>query len=227
MGDNVKHRWLDETAGSCIQTAPLLLEYKPELQEDQKMMLLDESDEYSSSAKLGEEVMYVDDIEEFMSAVIKDGNLQDQRYFMFKSASTRKRSVLQESLTAAAYYGESDETSSPEIRRRRDEEWEVSSICKKCSLARPRYFCNPEVNEAVEAEAEEFEKRTPLPSTVRAITMPCERRRDSIDRSNSFPYHGYSPCRHIHPKLPDYDELAAKFMELKRENLEKKSSVQI
>lgn len=226
MGDNVKHRFLDETAGSCIQTAPLLLEYKPELQEDQKIMLLDE---YSSSAKLGEELMYVDDIEEFMSAVIKDGNLQDQRYFMFKSASTRKRSrrrsVLQESLTVAAYYGESDETSSPEIRRRRDEEWEVSSICKKCSLARPRYFCSPEVNEAAEAEAEaeEFEKRmtqTPLPSTMRAITMPCE-------RSNSFPYHGYSPCRHIHPKLPDYDELAAKFMELKRENLEKKSSVQI
>lgn len=256
--DNVKHRFLDETARSCVQTGPLLLEYKPALQEDENesKILLDEF-EYSSeySAKLGEEVIYLDDIEEFKSAVIKNGNLQDQRCFVFKSRAididgeetasrkswrkrSRRRSLHQESLTAA-YYGESDETS-PEIRRksrhhrvqqsrRRDEEREVSGICKKCSLAKPCYCCNREVNKAVEAE--EFEKQSPLLCTVRAMTMPCERPKDSnatdnIGRSNSFPfsqsYDGYSPCRHIHPKLPDYDELAAKFMELKRENLQKK-----
>lgn len=33
--DDVKYMFLDEIARSCIQTGPLFLEYKPELQEDQ------------------------------------------------------------------------------------------------------------------------------------------------------------------------------------------------
>ncbi|KAL3632315.1 hypothetical protein CASFOL_025299 [Castilleja foliolosa] len=64
-------------------------------------------------------------------------------------------------------------------------------------------------------------------SNLRAITMPAERTKESLGdnniRSNSFsseqPRIEYSSCRHIHPKLPDYDELEAKFKELKRANL--------
>ncbi|KAI3465731.1 hypothetical protein Pfo_022394 [Paulownia fortunei] len=72
------------------------------------------------------------------------------------------------------------------------------------------------------------EQAQPPPS--RAITMPAERPKESItdkiSRSNSYPFEqhhsGYSSCRHIHPKLPDYDELAEKFMALKRANLQNK-----
>ncbi|KAA8526409.1 hypothetical protein F0562_008388 [Nyssa sinensis] len=67
---------------------------------------------------------------------------------------------------------------------------------------------------------------------MRAMTMPPERPKDSyndnIIRFNSFPFrqsghlnNGSSP-RHVHPKLPDYDELAAKFTALKKANLQEK-----
>ncbi|KAK2972782.1 hypothetical protein RJ640_028833 [Escallonia rubra] len=68
---------------------------------------------------------------------------------------------------------------------------------------------------------------------VRAMTMPPERPRDDqsddILRSNSFPFKqpghlssAASSSPHVHPKLPDYDELAAKFMALKTAYLQTK-----
>ncbi|KAL0320224.1 UNVERIFIED_CONTAM: hypothetical protein Sradi_5283900 [Sesamum radiatum] len=68
------------------------------------------------------------------------------------------------------------------------------------------------------------------PHALWAMTMPAERAKESlmenVFRSKSFPseqtHSRYSLCHHIHPKLPDYDELAAKFMELKRANLQNK-----
>ncbi|KAI4319798.1 hypothetical protein MLD38_033353 [Melastoma candidum] len=63
-----------------------------------------------------------------------------------------------------------------------------------------------------------------LPSYLRAKTMPPKRQtlhpkgeEEKIPRSNSSPL-GQQP-NHVHPKLPDYDELAAKFCELKKEFL--------
>lgn len=64
----------------------------------------------------------------------------------------------------------------------------------------------------------------------RAMTMPTERPnenrisiRDNVPRSNSFPVQEPERCssnkQHVHPKLPDYDELAAKFMALKKASL--------
>lgn len=55
----------------------------------------------------------------------------------------------------------------------------------------------------------------------RAMTMPPERRKDEfsekVPRSNSCPIQ----CpTHIHPKLPDYDDLTAKFVVLKQEYLQ-------
>ncbi|KAK1396246.1 hypothetical protein POM88_006109 [Heracleum sosnowskyi] len=67
---------------------------------------------------------------------------------------------------------------------------------------------------------------------LRAITLPPKRPKDyqtdSILRSNSFPFQ--QPADHwrnalrsprSHPKLPDYDELAAHFMTLKKATLQK------
>ncbi|XP_057461216.1 uncharacterized protein LOC130751625 isoform X2 [Actinidia eriantha] len=61
-------------------------------------------------------------------------------------------------------------------------------------------------------------------SFFRGTTMPIERSRDSLSdnilRSNSFPFQQPS---HVHPKLPDYDQVEAQFMALKRANLQCKS----
>ncbi|XP_073120596.1 uncharacterized protein [Henckelia pumila] len=63
---------------------------------------------------------------------------------------------------------------------------------------------------------------------LRAMTMPNARpveiTIDNMFRSDSFPLNTPPSCRHIHPKLPDYDELAAKFMALKRQNLQNKNT---
>ncbi|GMI99682.1 hypothetical protein HRI_003637500 [Hibiscus trionum] len=55
---------------------------------------------------------------------------------------------------------------------------------------------------------------------LRAITMPQERPRElhrySASRSNSLSVHNRN---HVHPKLPEYEDIAAKFMALKKERL--------
>lgn len=66
---------------------------------------------------------------------------------------------------------------------------------------------------------------------LRAMTMPPQRKIDAEDgnmnRSNSFPFQKptyESPyCRHVHPKLPDYDQLEATFTALKKANSQIKS----
>lgn len=59
---------------------------------------------------------------------------------------------------------------------------------------------------------------------LRAMTMRPERLKDdhfdNILRSNSCPTNSNS---HVHPRLPDYDELEAKFMALKKAHLQNKS----
>ncbi|KAK9284763.1 hypothetical protein L1049_023940 [Liquidambar formosana] len=61
---------------------------------------------------------------------------------------------------------------------------------------------------------------------LRAMTMPPERpkesRNDNILRSNSCPFEEPNHLNHVHPKLPNYDELAAKFMALKKDYLQSK-----
>lgn len=57
---------------------------------------------------------------------------------------------------------------------------------------------------------------------LRAMTMPPERQKDGfkekVPRSNSFPIQ----CpTYVHPRLPDYDDLSAKFVALKQEYLQK------
>ncbi|XP_059660962.1 uncharacterized protein LOC132307268 [Cornus florida] len=82
----------------------------------------------------------------------------------------------------------------------------IDSICSGSKLASPRT------------------RKETQPPYFRAMTMPPERPKDgctdNIVRSNSFPFEQPSP--HVHPKLPDYDELAAKFRALKKANSQNK-----
>lgn len=61
--------------------------------------------------------------------------------------------------------------------------------------------------------------KEPKAPYLRAMTMPQERsknsNRENVERSSSFPIE--SPF-HVHPKLPDCDDIAAKFTALKREH---------
>ncbi|KAJ9170980.1 hypothetical protein P3X46_019036 [Hevea brasiliensis] len=63
-------------------------------------------------------------------------------------------------------------------------------------------------------------RKAPKPPYLRAMTMPQERSKgdqtENAFRSSSFAIQ--SP-NHVHPKLPNYEELAAKFLALKKEHL--------
>lgn len=70
-------------------------------------------------------------------------------------------------------------------------------------------------------EAASQKENKPNPPYLTVKTMPPERTKekcaDNILRCSSF------PCQypdHVHPKLPDYDDIAAKFMALKKERLQ-------
>ncbi|XP_027341571.1 uncharacterized protein LOC113854638 isoform X2 [Abrus precatorius] len=59
----------------------------------------------------------------------------------------------------------------------------------------------------------------------RAMTMPQERHRNSKDKMlRTFSCPSQHP-NHVHPKLPDYDDIAAKFTALKRGRLETKTAI--
>ncbi|KAG4384535.1 hypothetical protein AAZX31_13G281300 [Glycine max] len=87
---------------------------------------------------------------------------------------------------------------------------------------------NNETKEKISASPKVSNPRTGGSSTIveteatysRAMTMPQERHRNSKDkmlRTYSCP----SPHPiHVHPKLPDYDDIAAKFTALKKERME-------
>ncbi|KAK7401968.1 hypothetical protein VNO78_13875 [Psophocarpus tetragonolobus] len=87
---------------------------------------------------------------------------------------------------------------------------------------------NNETKEEISASPKVFNPRTDDSSRrteteatyARATTMPQERKRNGKEkmlRTYSCP----SPHpNHVHPKLPDYDDIAAKFTALKRERLE-------
>ncbi|KAK6932523.1 Vacuolar protein sorting-associated protein Ist1 [Dillenia turbinata] len=68
-------------------------------------------------------------------------------------------------------------------------------------------------------------KAMPKGPYSRAVTMPPERPKGAqvtnMARSSSLVAPNSSRFRHVHPKLPDYDELAAKFQALKKELLQK------
>ncbi|KAJ7948288.1 putative Regulator of Vps4 activity in the MVB pathway protein [Quillaja saponaria] len=67
-------------------------------------------------------------------------------------------------------------------------------------------------------------RKDKLPPYSRAVTMPPGRSKgspkDNIWRTNSSPFQNPN---HVHPKLPEYDDIATKFMALKKEHLQNKT----
>uniref|UniRef100_A0A803LD77 Uncharacterized protein n=1 Tax=Chenopodium quinoa TaxID=63459 RepID=A0A803LD77_CHEQI len=121
----------------------------------------------------------------------------------------------------------------------------------RCSLHQPCYFYTNNSNNANYQGKEEIQaidlpqtplkldymdtllpsKSRALKSYVRAATMPQSREImvikscTEMSRSNSLPLQmNYSSRKHVHPKLPDYDEIAAKFRALKKAHQLNKST---
>ncbi|CAH9099258.1 unnamed protein product [Cuscuta epithymum] len=205
--DEVKCRLVEEISRSCFQQGPLLLGYTSEWQKQEKRANekpqifkssaedFDEKDEQSkwcraSLGKMNQEM--VDEIAEFES---NNGTI-DQRLFLFKSPC----------LLTFIVYNKCNVDENEE---------EKKFISKAAALSISE--------DQKEIKCGENGKRKqngpPPPPYLRAagVSMPPERPNeesllDSIARSISFP-------DHVHPKLPDYDEISAKFMALKREKI--------
>ncbi|CAH1423608.1 unnamed protein product [Lactuca virosa] len=198
-----------------------------------------ESSSENSTTDMPEEIVYLDDIEEFQSPLNNGTNGKDQRVFVFRSSvvvpvvesrknhrfiefdfekseglrietkgsrKSRKRSVSSD-IECSGYYGKTSQR-----RRASDENRKRSAMH------------SPRISSPLSGHENIFVKHIgEVGKCSRAITMPSMRLtkclEENVVRSNSFPVQPSSP--HVHPKLPDYDELAAKFMALKKENLQK------
>ncbi|PIN06275.1 hypothetical protein CDL12_21175 [Handroanthus impetiginosus] len=251
VADDVKYRLLDEIASSCIQTGTLLLEYKPELQEDQHKAK--DSNRIScnelqiqNNNKAAEHQLYIG----------RDQTEGKILYFEFSSENERisKEACLgpekQQILPVQDSYPRfemdkltvSQHESCPETTYLDEIEEFTSPVSKDQRLFVFKSFGIPSnvkrdhrIDLNLEDEKQFFDEksvsRSPrkMRNANRAMTMPGEgpkeTLKDNILRLNSYPFQDKPSCRHIHPKLPDYDELAAKFMEIKRANLQSKKQL--
>ncbi|KAG9153841.1 hypothetical protein Leryth_005968 [Lithospermum erythrorhizon] len=212
--------------------------------------ILESSSESSNASP--DEILYLDEIDEFVSSVRIEGNIQDQRVFMFSPSSyntrhaniesrgiLRKRSISLEKRSmmdsgSAIYYGNSYETSN----RRKHLKKGSSSNCKKiekCSVEHQCYLCKSDgldflIHQSVESltaeEREEFVEDGFCCRRALSSRPPPKKDDNPIDiisrsMSSSVQQHELLTCdQHVHPNLPDYDDLAAKFISLKKAYLE-------
>ncbi|KAJ8561080.1 hypothetical protein K7X08_027270 [Anisodus acutangulus] len=151
-------------------------------------------------------MIHLDDIEEFESILSKDLNFQDKRLFIFKGSLFPLMLKMDTDINMNTF--PLQKTRFIAIKDARDhlESQECCSFTFSSSAAmtdlRPR--------------------KENQQSNLRTMTMPPERPKDNFIRSNSFPVQESSLKSSVHPKLPDYDEIAAKFKALKKEKLQKK-----
>ncbi|KAL3821502.1 hypothetical protein ACJIZ3_007407 [Penstemon smallii] len=242
--DNVKYRLLNEIgSSSCVGLGPLLHEYRPCFRENEatksssnvksskackntlnrelELQIYDTTeaegkivcvDLASESIKLSKdpilmlnsadgEVGELDEIEEFVPSLSKSRrNLQDQRLFIFKSFR-----IPQKERT----YNYANDN--------KVEEQVVSTKTRKASRKRLRKRSVFQENEVMDIEYGDSDEASEQRNKIFVEESRKSNGEIVIYGSNSFPFE--QPSRHIHPKLPDYDEIAAKFRALKRANL--------
>ncbi|XP_009592284.1 uncharacterized protein [Nicotiana tomentosiformis] len=172
-----------------------------------------------SSDQIAEETIYFDDIEEFESILSKDLNFQDQRLFIFKAPLFPLLLKIDSDTNMNIFPVQKPRLVAIKDHLENSDQAEVLESQERCSFT---------FSSSAEMTDPRSRKENQQPY-LRTITMPTERPKDNLAnnflRSNTFPFQepgkGSPMNSHVHPKLPDYDELAAKFIALKKEKLQK------
>ncbi|RAL45331.1 hypothetical protein DM860_014741 [Cuscuta australis] len=148
------------------------------------------------SSPRNEKKEMVDEITEFESRSM-DPYMQDQRFFVFNSPPSRFLALI---LFKKSIDGEDDKEEEEEkiesfwsLNEEEDDQREIKCTHKMMMSDKKNERNGPPYVKAAN-------ERKPINESVL----------DRISRSISFP-------DHVHPKLPDYEEISAKFMALKRE----------
>ncbi|TMW87166.1 hypothetical protein EJD97_020334 [Solanum chilense] len=162
------------------------------------------------SGQTTDQLAYKDDVEEFESILSKDLNFQDQRLFMFRGP-----------LFLLMLKMDTDHINVS-----------ISPLQKTRLIAmKDASFMTDDLEGCSFTFSSSAPAMTRGQLYMRTRTMPVERPNDNLAdnflRSNSFPVihepsEGSSLISYVHPKLPDYDEIAAMFKALKKEKLQKK-----
>ncbi|MCD7462218.1 hypothetical protein HAX54_048014 [Datura stramonium] len=152
--------------------------------------------------QLADKMVYLDDIEEFESILSKDLSFQDQRLFMFKAPLF------------------------PLILK-----MDTDINMNISPLQKTRFIAIKDASSSA-ATTDLRPRKENQHSYLRTMTIPAEWPKDynvaeNFIRSNSFPVQDpgeEESClkSYVHPKLPDYDEIAAMFKALKKEKLQNK-----
>ncbi|KAM7523680.1 hypothetical protein LguiA_013582 [Lonicera macranthoides] len=184
---------------------------------------MDKDSSLETSYHMPEEIIYLDDIEEFRSPM---RNGKDERHFVLKSTvnPTREKISLNDK-TGSRSYKKNGKENVKRLRKKRSYSWARNSCVRDVECALYYNDTNIKSNHPRKHHRKmigPMEMTESKQRYLRAVTMPSERPKDSESdktlKSNSFPIKPSPP--HVHPKLPDYDEVAAKFMALKKANLQ-------
>ncbi|KAM3320728.1 putative protein isoform X2 [Capsicum chacoense] len=154
--------------------------------------------------------IYLDDVEEFESILSKDLNFQDQRLFKFKAPLFPLILKMDTDINMNIF---------PLQKTRfiaiKDETLRDHSKNFDAETLESQECCSFTFSSSAKTLGQLY---------LSTSTMPAERSKDNFTdnflRVNSFPVQ--EPKSYVHPKLPDYDEIAAMFKALKKEKLQNK-----
>ncbi|KAI3718508.1 hypothetical protein L6452_19382 [Arctium lappa] len=193
----------------------------PGVDTDPSMIIdADDAESYSTVKYLPEEIIYLDDIAEFQSPLNSAENGTDQRVFVFKSSvvvSVEENPPITYQFSDLSIEHSEHSKNETKVPRRSRKRWISSDIdCsgyRKTSAGHQNHLFVRRIGDLGICRDD----------YTRAISMPCKRSTKCVDengvmRSNSLPVEPSPP--HVHPKLPDYDQLAAMFKALKKEHLQ-------
>ncbi|KAH0774464.1 hypothetical protein KY290_011601 [Solanum tuberosum] len=161
---------------------------------------------FISGQTTAKEMRYLDDVEEFESILSKDLNFQDQRLFMFKGPLFPLMLKMDTDINVSTFPLQKTRLIAMKDASFMTDDLESCSFTFSSSSAMTRGQLY-----------------------MRTRIMPVERPKDNLAdnflQSNSFPVlqepgEESSLKSYVHPKLPDYDEIAAMFKALKKEKLQ-------
>ncbi|XP_076936448.1 vacuolar protein sorting-associated protein IST1-like isoform X2 [Bidens hawaiensis] len=222
--NQVKYKLVEEITTTVLKTGPLALEFSskalttdvefPPNRSDfdhQNRSITYHVEPESSSSKnstinMPKDIIYLEDIQEFKPPLKDNNNGKDRRVFMF--TTTHKSINLLVSIIGKV--GDSMKIRTGTRTRNRGKNDERSRVYSQQTM----------INQAGHEKGIIVK---PIGEPSRVMSMPCNgwKKRgdeDGVMRSYSFPVQ--ESWSHVHPKLPDYDELAAKFMALKKEKFQ-------